>query len=128
MVTWILIVSSHSRRFVLLPTIPPFFYPRQPQPPKSNQIISFADPHPLTLLESYRSKNMGGGPLLHQPPTSQLSTSSIYPLSFHTLPHSFALKKNSTLLFSSNSELLPKNSGVGGGVAVQFSKENHSSL
>jgi hypothetical protein len=29
--------------------------------PKSHRIISFADPHPLTPLESYRFKNRGGG-------------------------------------------------------------------
>jgi hypothetical protein len=28
---------------------------------KSHRIISFADPHPLTPLESYRFKNRGGG-------------------------------------------------------------------
>jgi hypothetical protein len=29
--------------------------------PKSFPLISFTDPHPLTLLESYRFKNSGGG-------------------------------------------------------------------
>jgi len=29
--------------------------------PKSHEIISFADPHPLTLLKSYRFKNSAGG-------------------------------------------------------------------
>jgi hypothetical protein len=28
--------------------------------PKSHRIISFTDPHPLTLLKSYRFKNRGG--------------------------------------------------------------------
>src|SRR5712692_10790177 len=56
-----LIVSRHSRRFVLLPDIPLSFLPRHSRPPKSHRIISFADHHPLTLLESYRSKNMWGG-------------------------------------------------------------------
>ncbi len=31
-----------------------------PLSPNSHGIISFADPHPLTLLESYRFKNIGG--------------------------------------------------------------------
>ena len=42
---------------------------------------------------------------------------STYPLSFHTLAHSFALTKNSTLLFSSNSALFTqKHPGVGVGI------------
>jgi hypothetical protein len=40
-------------------------------------------------------------------PTFQLA--SIYPLSFHTLPHSFAHAKIITLLFSSDSALFAKN-------------------
>jgi hypothetical protein len=32
--------------------------------PNSHGIISFTDPHPLTLLESYRLKNMGRGAVL----------------------------------------------------------------
>ncbi len=55
-----LIVSRHARRFVLLPAVPLSFHHRHSQPSKSHQIISFADPHPLTLLESYRFKNMAG--------------------------------------------------------------------
>jgi hypothetical protein len=35
-------------------------YHRHSQPSKSRLIISFANPHPLTLLESYRFKNMVG--------------------------------------------------------------------
>ena len=44
-----------------------------------------------------------------------------YPVSFHILPHSFALTKNSTLLFSSNSALFGKNMG-GGGSAPPYLK------
>ena len=47
----------------------------------------------------------------------QLKTSG-YLFSFHILPHSFALFKISTLLFSSNSELFHKNTQVGGGVRI----------
>src|SRR6267378_116415 len=61
MVTYPLIVSHHSSRSALYPTHPPFFYPRPSRAPKSHQIISFADPHSLTRLESYRSKNIGEG-------------------------------------------------------------------
>src|ERR1700731_584434 len=34
-------------------------------PPNPHGIISFTDPHPLTLLESYRFKNIGGSHLLN---------------------------------------------------------------
>src|SRR6266436_4726894 len=54
------IVRRHILRFPFLPAIPLPFHPRHSQPPKSHQIISFADPHPLTPLQSYRSKNTGG--------------------------------------------------------------------
>src|SRR3979490_1044311 len=36
-----------------------------------------------------------------------------YPVSFHILPHSFALTRNLTLLFSGNSALFAKNTGGG---------------
>jgi hypothetical protein len=55
-----LIVSRHARRSVLLPASRPSFHHHHSQPSKSHRIISFADPHPLTLLESYRFKNMAG--------------------------------------------------------------------
>src|SRR5229473_6111889 len=60
MLSCLLIVSRHARRFVLLPAIPLSFQHRHSQPSKSHQIISFADPHPLSLLESYRFKYMAG--------------------------------------------------------------------
>jgi len=47
--------------------------------PKSHRIISFADPHPLTLLESYRFENRGGGPT---PDGSFLSTAHNFPKPF----------------------------------------------
>ena len=46
---------------------------------------------------------------------------SAYPLSFHTLAHSFASTKNSTPLFSSDSTLFPKNTGGGGTPAAILS-------
>jgi hypothetical protein len=45
-----------------------------------------------------------------------------YPLSFQTLAHSFALNKNSTLLFSSNSELFCKNHPGWGEGAISASR------
>jgi hypothetical protein len=56
----LLIVSRHARRFALLPASRRSIYHRHSQPSKSHQILSFAGPHPLTLLESYRFKNMAG--------------------------------------------------------------------
>ena len=41
----------------------------------------------------------------------RLSTSSIYPLSFHSLANSFALRKTLSHLFSGNSELFAQNTG-----------------
>src|SRR6266849_5822659 len=68
------------------------------------QLLSF-DNHPFSW---------GGTPLLR--------TSIAYPpfpipysLSFHTLAHSFACTKNSTLLFSSDSALFAQNNRGGGG-------------
>lgn len=60
MVIWYLIVSHHSRRSALHPTTLLSFHPHHSCPSKSHRIISFADPHPLTLLDSYRSKKGGG--------------------------------------------------------------------
>jgi len=58
--SFLLIVSRHARRFVLLPASRLSFHHRHSQPSKPHQIISFTDPHLLTLLESYRFKNMAG--------------------------------------------------------------------
>src|SRR5258708_31846216 len=45
-------------------------------------------------------------------------------LSFDTLPHSFALIKNSTLFFSSKSELFPKNTRGGGNPPLLTGEQN----
>src|SRR5260370_7325725 len=58
-----------------------------PAPSNSHGIISFADPHPLNPVVSYRYKNIGGQ---GAPPGLQLSTSqpsTIPPSLDH--PHSF---------------------------------------
>src|SRR6266849_1556081 len=57
---------------------------------------------------------VGGAPNI---PTFKRSTCQrffIYPLSFHSIPHSFALIKNTTLLFSSDSALFAQNNRGGG--------------
>ena len=62
-----MIVRVHFRRHFGRPQTamprPPVtpFLASFPRFSKSNRIISFADPHPLTPLESYRFKNRGGG-------------------------------------------------------------------
>jgi hypothetical protein len=63
----------------------------------------------------------GGVPSACPPFTTAIPSSSypiLYPLSFHILAHSFALKEKSTPLFSSVSALFRKNTG--GGVPPPF--------
>src|SRR5271169_6563640 len=57
-----LILGRHSRRFAPRFTTSLSHSLPAPLSAKSHQIISFADPHPLNPLESYRFKNEGGGP------------------------------------------------------------------
>src|SRR5713101_4624834 len=62
-------------------------------PPKSFPVISFADPHPLTPLESYRFINQGGEGC---PSLSPLTTAALLPvqvLSFHTFADNPARRK-----------------------------------
>jgi len=106
----------------------------RPHFPNSLGFISFADPHLLNPFTSYRYKNHGGGghSQTFQPanlPTGQhaLQTCNlfpIYPFSFHTVPNSFALTKNSTLFFSSNSELFAQKHP--GGYASNIPTFKHS--
>src|SRR5580693_8329708 len=70
----------------------PLNFSRSPIPtpdlpaPKSHQIISFADPHPLNSVVSYRYKNTGGG---GGHPRRSRPTSSHSP---YTLPSSVCRK------------------------------------
>jgi hypothetical protein len=62
---------------------------------KSHRITSFADPHPLTLLESYRFKNRGGGRVpgpSHVPHPVSPSSKSITVLSRACLPQAGAAR------------------------------------
>src|SRR6266404_425042 len=77
MIEEFLIVRRHVRRFILQPATFASFYPLSSRPPKSHRIISFADPHPLTLFKSYRSKNRGRGPLRSFNIATHLSTCRI---------------------------------------------------
>ena len=90
-----------------------------PRLPNSSGIISFADPHPLTSIESYRSKITGGRACA----TSTFRRSSIFrhiPFSFkplRTLLRSFALScthaKLNSFVFSQLPTLCPKNARWG---------------
>ena len=76
MLSWVLTVSHHPRRPIpdsrslpnlcvlrasaLEASFLPFTNIPTCEPPNSFGILSFADPHPLTPLESYRFKNIGG--------------------------------------------------------------------
>jgi hypothetical protein len=87
-----------------------------PAPPSRNpfRITSFADPHPLTPIESHLSEKQGRGslgPLMDStrsaaPPAYQL-------LSFHTIAHSFALAKSLSSVISSRSALFTQNTRGG---------------
>ena len=103
---------------------------------KSHRIISFADPHPLTLLESYRFKNIAGALLPSRAPRfagegASSNPSNIpacqrllaYLFYFHTLAHSFARfcthQKLNPFLFKRFRTLCEKAPGVG--VPLRFS-------
>jgi hypothetical protein len=92
----------------------------RPVPPLSNSsgIISFADPHPLNSIESYRSKIMGGG----LAPSRRSNVPRYFDISpflsnpcalFCALLRFLALTQNSTLLFSANSALFTQKRQVG---------------
>ncbi len=74
-----MIFSRHPRRGLQYSTHSLFPYS------KSHRIISFADPHPLNLLESYRFKNIGGRGRL-QPSNLPTSTPRSEPSSFFSCP------------------------------------------
>src|SRR6266699_2218964 len=86
---------------------------------------------PASLLESALTKRWGVGVILATPEFatrhSSLATGFKF-FYFHTLPNSFALAKNSTLLFSYKSTLFAQNTG-GGGCELQdgldFGVEGH---
>jgi hypothetical protein len=89
-----------------------------PPLPNSSGIISFADPHPLNSIESYRSKIMGGG----LAPSRRSDVPRYFDISpflsspcalFCALLHFLALTQNSTLLFSANSALFAQKREVG---------------
>src|SRR6267143_3107238 len=86
-------------------------------PPKSFPLNLFADPHPLNLVASIFYKNIGGRGHLQLSILYHLFPIT-YPLSFHTLAHSFArfctLQKLNSLVFNRLRTLCTKTVGGGG--------------
>jgi hypothetical protein len=115
MVIWVVKVSHHPRRSVLCTR------PSARTASKSLPIKFLADPHQLTPIESNSYKNhREEGTLPHFNPQT-CPRFLTYLFSFHTLPNSFALAKNSTRFFSSNSELFRKNTRGWGTPPVRLS-------
>jgi hypothetical protein len=97
---------------------------------KPLRLNSFADPHPLNLYPSIFYKKGGGDRVptafscavcIPNGTTGRSSVFRTHPLSFHIIANSFVLAKNTTSLFSSNSELFSKNTRGGGTPNVQRS-------
>jgi len=105
--------------------------------PKSHEIILFTDPHPLTLLESYRFKNMSGQGRLWSfniQPSNQSSTAAVelrsrpaptmserlnvcfrpIPLPFTFLRTLWHGEKLNSFIFKQFRTLYPKTPGGGG--------------
>ena len=68
--------------------------------------LTFFRINTINTYEKHRGDAVDSALLFNVPRSND---SSIYPLSFHILAHSFALSQNPTLLFSSNSALFRKN-------------------
>jgi hypothetical protein len=101
---------------------------RRADVPKSLPFNLFADPHPLNPAPSIFYKKGGGGGVrsafrcavcIPNVTTGRSSVFRTHPLCFHITANSFVLAKNTTSLFSSNSELFSKNTRGGGTPSVQ---------
>jgi hypothetical protein len=76
-------------------------------------------------INTYEKHRGWGATFQSRSPNSYTLFPTTYPLSFHTLPHSFVFKKNSTRLFSSDSELFRKNTRGMGGLDVPTCKPSN---
>src|SRR6266699_15205 len=139
MLAWVVISRHNPHRRVPRPTssLPPTApFPLSPFPatlpknlPVSLIIATLPKSLSVTPVVATLPRPPGGRYLTSQPALHPLPCIpspcppiplSCYPLSFHTLAHSFALTKNSTLLFSSDSALFAKNRrGWGRGVPTR---------
>src|SRR6266704_2341700 len=129
MLAWFVISRHHLHRTVPRPTssLPPTApFPLSPFPatlPKSLSVTPvFATP-PRPPGGRYLTSQPALHPLPCIPSPCPPIPLSCYSLSFHTLAHSFALTKTSTLLFSMTSALFAKNQPGG---RDPFSKQNQA--
>src|SRR6266700_1799177 len=130
MLAWFVISRHHPHRTVPRPTssLPPTApFPLSPFPATLPKNL------PVSLVIATLPRPPGGKYLTSQPALHPLPCIpspcppiplSCYSLSFHTLAHSFALTKTSTLLFSMTSALFAKNHPGGG--RDPFSKQNQA--
>src|SRR6266702_2985437 len=101
------------------PRIPVFAF-------NSLRTLSFSVSYKSCVCHSYANRRG----VYQQFPTwneSLAACNRIQVLSFHTLPHSFALVKNSTLFFSCSSTLFAQNTRRGGRAPAAFLKKNLNS-
>src|SRR6266571_1046081 len=101
------------------PRIPVFAF-------NSLRTLSFSVSYKSCVCHSYANRRG----VYQQFPTwneSLAACNRIQVLSFHTLPHSFALVKNLTLFFSCTFGLFAENTGGGGRAPVAFLKKNLNS-
>src|SRR6266581_3024671 len=115
MLAWFVISRHHLHRTVPRPTssLPPTApFPLSPFPATLPKSLSVT-PVFATLPRPPGGKYLTSQPALHPLPCIPSPCPPIplscYSLSFHTLAHSFALTKTSTLLFSMTSALFAKN-------------------
>jgi hypothetical protein len=104
MLSFRVIQAQHARRDLV--SSPGPVCSCHPSSPNSHGIISFADPHLLNPVMSYRYKNVSAT----GPQNSSLITRHCSQLlSYHNLAHYFASRKKSTPLFSAASALFVQN-------------------
>src|SRR5712691_5951247 len=88
-------------------------------PPKSFPVISFADPHPLTPLESYRFKNQGGeGCPSLSPLTTRRSSPRSTPFLSYSCRQSCTTEASQLLFHQPVTHSFPRNGGCTPGSAI----------
>src|SRR5713101_1774575 len=92
-------------------------------PPKSFPVISFADPHPLTPLESYRFKNQGGeGCPSPSPLTTRRSSLRSSPFLSYFCRQSCTTEASQLLFNQPVTHSFPRNGGCTPGSAIFASR------
>ena len=122
-------IASHPRRVFRFP-----FLCHVPPARRCSQVLSCHIVCRLPLLKLFRIislQQLRGGCVAPTFRPSDFPPYLTYPLSFHSLPHSFALTKNAALLFSIDSTLFAKNHPGWEGAALQSQRSKateHQSL